>query len=229
MVLIGFTIKDLTLQHIKNNTILIMSIKKFNTPDFYNTRLYETKHFAVIPSLGSIVEGWLLIIPKKHYLSLGYLQSPELYSELESLLEYIGYITKKLYGEYILFENGAFCSDKLVGCGVDYAHIHIVPTHENLIEIIENDFHIKYNWKKIDSILESQNFVMNNKPYLYYRNQQGISYITTDNNIPSQLFRKAIAYKNGYTDKYDWKTEIFKNNILRTITKYQKAMNYGQP
>ena len=59
-----------------------MSIKKFNDLVSYNVRLYETENFAVIPSLGSIVEGWLLIIPKKHYLSYGYLSSEELYKEL---------------------------------------------------------------------------------------------------------------------------------------------------
>lgn len=198
-----------------------MSIKKFNDAEFYNVRLYETEHFAVIPSLGSLVEGWLLIIPKQHYLSFGYLQSGELYNELEELIGYVGKIVKIVYGDFVVFENGAFCADKLVGCGVDYAHIHIVPTNCNLLDIIENQFSVKYNWKPIFSLKITSTYVEENKPYLFYRNQQDYSFITTDTNIPSQLFRKAIAYTIGNEKEYDWKNNLFLDNIHETIVKYK--------
>ena len=44
-----------------------MNNKNFNDKEFYNQRLYETDNFAVIPALGAIVKGWLLIIPKECY------------------------------------------------------------------------------------------------------------------------------------------------------------------
>lgn len=202
-----------------------MSIKKFNDLVSYNIRLYETENFAVIPSLGSIVEGWLLIIPKKHYLSYGYLSSEELYKELDDLIVYVGSIVKKAYGEFVIFENGAFCSDKLVGCGVDYAHIHIVPIKDDLIDIIKTRYNKNYNWKQVKSLDVSSTFVKNSQPYLYYRNQVGCSYITTDPNIPSQLFRKAIAYSRGIENEYDWKYHYFDENIDKTINSYKQLFN----
>lgn len=202
-----------------------MSIKKFNDSAFYNAKLYETNHFAVIPSLGAIVEGWLLIIPKQHYLSYGYLQSDELYNELEEIIDYVGGIVKNIYGDFVVFENGAFCADKLVGCGVDYAHIHIVPTKHNLLDIVEKQFSIKYNWKPISLLKSSSEYVKDNKPYLFYKDQQGKSYITTDANIPSQLFRKAIAYTKGVEKEYDWKNNLFLDNIHQTIVRYRDYFN----
>lgn len=202
-----------------------MSIKKFNDLVSYNIRLYETENFAVIPSLGSIVEGWLLIIPKKHYLSYGYLSSEELYKELDDLIVYVGSIVKKAYGDFVIFENGAFCSDKLVGCGVDYAHIHIVPIKDDLIDIIKTRYNKNYNWEQVKSLGVSSTFVKNSQPYLYYRNQVGCSYITTDPNIPSQLFRKAIAYSRGIENEYDWKYHYFDENIDKTINSYKQLFN----
>ena len=200
-----------------------MTNKNFNINEFYNQRLYETENFAVIPSLGAIVEGWLLVIPKEHCISFGYLQSPQLFDELNQLINKVGNVVQKLYGEYVIFENGAFCSNKLVGCGVDFAHIHIVPTKFNLIETIENEFGISYDWKQIDNISESAKYVEDNKPYLYYNNQQRESFITTNDNIPSQLFRKAVAFNAGLSDEYDWKEYPFTENIHKTIETYKNS------
>lgn len=200
-----------------------MSIKKFDNPEFYNKKLYETENFTVIPSLGAIVEGWLLIIPKTEIISYGYLQSTELYNELESLIDDVGSFVRKLYGDFVVFENGAYSPSRLVGCGVDYAHIHIVPTTHNLIDTIEKEFGIYYEWKQIDAIKESSNYILNNQPYLYYRNQQKQSLITTSENIPSQLFRKALALAMGVSNEYDWKTNPFIGNIHKTIEVYNSA------
>ena len=41
-----------------------------NKIKFGNTVLDETKYFYIIPSLGSIVEGYILIISKRHINSM---------------------------------------------------------------------------------------------------------------------------------------------------------------
>ena len=89
-----------------------MSEKKFYTSDFYNQILFETDNFTVKPSLGSFVEGWLLIVPKKHYISLGSMDDPTLFKELNSLINKIGEIVQKEYGDYVIFENGSLCADR---------------------------------------------------------------------------------------------------------------------
>jgi len=198
-----------------------MSKKKFDSPEFYNKKLYETENFAVIPDKCPIVEGWLLIIPKKQILSYGYLQQTALYNELEALLDYVGKVVRKLYGDFVVFEHGAYSQNKSVGCGVDYAHIHIVPTEHNLV----NELEVKYDWRQIVSLKETANYIQNNQPYLYYRNQQNESFITTNESIPSQLFRKAVASAMGMSDKYDWNTNSFPENLQKTIDTYKDVFN----
>ena len=202
-----------------------MSIKKFNDSESYNVRLYETEHFAVIPSLGSIVEGWLLIIPKEHYLSYGYIESQTLHDELNELIDYVGKIVKQGYGDYVIFENGAYCSNKLVGCGVDYAHIHIVPTKIDLVNSVKDYFGINNNWKHIPSMDMTSTYISNGTPYLYYRNQDGVSFIATDSNIPSQLFRKAIARSVGKEEQYDWKSSPFYENVVKSVVAYKQMFD----
>lgn len=199
-----------------------MSEKKFYDKQLFNQILLETENFAVMPTLGSIVEGWLLIIPKKHYVSFGYMTNLCLFDELSALLSQIEMIVKETYGDFIIFENGAFCANSMVGCGVDYAHIHIVPTNLNLPKTVEDQFDLKYSWKQIEDLKESIFYIKEGLPYLYYRDQQKQSFITTCDNIPSQLFRKAIASSVGLIDKYDWKKEPFLDNIEKTIRNYRK-------
>ena len=42
----------------------------------WSAPLVETENFVVVPSLGALVEGWLLIVPKAHHISYGALPFP---------------------------------------------------------------------------------------------------------------------------------------------------------
>jgi hypothetical protein len=53
-----------------------------------NTVLFETDEFVVVPSLGSLVEGWLLIVSKEHYLCMAE-APPSLIDELLALQQFV--------------------------------------------------------------------------------------------------------------------------------------------
>jgi hypothetical protein len=61
---------------------------------------------------------------------------------------------------------------------------------------------------------------------LYYSDQQRKSFITTNDDIPSQLFRKALASVMGIDDKYDWKSYHFIENVSKTIDTYKAELSY---
>ncbi len=203
-----------------------MSEKKFHNKEVYNTILFESDNFLVIPSLGAIVEGWLLIIPKEHFISMGYIDNENMLSELEELIEKVGDLVQSTHGDYVIFENGAYSQNNLVGCGVDYAHVHVVPTEHNLIHEIESKFNVFYNWTSVKNLKDTCKFIRQSKPYLYYRDQSKKSFVTTNENIPSQLFRRAIASSIGIDDKYDWKKYPFTDNIVKTINSYKLEIVY---
>ena len=83
--------------------------------------ILETDNFSCVPSIGSFVEGYILVIPKKHYLSA--LTMPE--THLNEILS-ISRILSNFYSNYyhqnfLIFEHGT-SNIKNVG-GMSVAHI----------------------------------------------------------------------------------------------------------
>jgi diadenosine tetraphosphate (Ap4A) HIT family hydrolase len=99
----------------------------------WDNPVFESRNFAAIPSLGSLVEGWLLLVPKKHFISMGALPE-ELVAEMEGMKAKITAHVGNEYGEACVFEHGPAFASRKVGCSVDHAHLHIVPFAFNLAE-----------------------------------------------------------------------------------------------
>lgn len=191
--------------------------KKFFVDNSYNTRVLESDNFIVIPTLGSLVQGWLLIVPKEFYLNASEF-STELLFELELLVRQLEKRVLPRFGEgYVLFEHGPKNTNSLAGCGVDYAHLHFVPTTFDLKAGLEFYLGLHYEWNMLSSILDLHNSHFLQKDYLYLRDQSGSHFITHQESIPSQTFRKVIAHYLGTPHFYDWKKNSFAENITSTI------------
>lgn len=53
-------------------TCCLCSISVADAPrQSWDNPVFESRNFVVVPSLGSLVEGWMLLLPKKHLLSMG--------------------------------------------------------------------------------------------------------------------------------------------------------------
>ena len=92
----------------------------------YNTILDETDNFIVLPTLGSLVEGYILIVSKRHIYNMGELTEKE-QDEYIYLLNKYKELFNKIYGKYpITFEHGTSRSDiKSAASSVVHA-IHIL-------------------------------------------------------------------------------------------------------
>ncbi|MCL4456424.1 MAG: hypothetical protein M1147_06175 [Nitrospirae bacterium] len=86
--------------------------------------------FIAVASIGALVEGWSLIMPRKHQLSMrNYYSTPLLGNLIESLLP----ILVQQYGPVMVFEHGANTEGSITSCGTDHAHLHLVPFGESLL------------------------------------------------------------------------------------------------
>lgn len=194
--------------------------KQFELPTKYNQPLLETENFKVIPSLGSLVEGWVLIVPKKHYLSFGYLES-YFFDELNYLHNKVIATLKQLYNKNIIaFENGTLDVGSSIGCGVDYAHIHYVPLEIDVISLVNEFYNSSIKWEKVASLLATKKKIGSSTPYLFVENNQREKYICEIFQPYSQLIRKIIAKHAGKDDQFDWKKYHFEDNINKTIEKF---------
>src|SRR3954469_4672155 len=95
------------------------------TRDLWDTPIFESKSFIAVPSVGALVPGWLLVVPRLEILSFVQL-SRALFPEFEEFVAEVAKTLEPNYGPVSLFEHGASKKTSAVGCGVDYAHLHLV-------------------------------------------------------------------------------------------------------
>src|ERR1700722_18254647 len=100
----------------------------------FDRDLSSHAQYAVVPSKGSLVPGWLLVIPRKEILSLSNLSQSERRELVETVQKYDERI-KDFARSTFFFEHGPSKQRLPVGCGVDQAHLHAVLLNFDLISV----------------------------------------------------------------------------------------------
>lgn len=184
-----------------------------------NTIIEETKSFYITPAQRALVEGYLLIISKRHIYSMLELDEEEKIEYLSIIRKYRILFFEK-YNRYpIIFEHGTATDEEKCASSIAHAHTHIVNhNYKN-----EKDKLEKLNLKEIyDFSLEQ-----NDKPYIFYINPVGSQYITYEFEAISQMMRIFIAEDLNIQDKYDWRKYAFNENIIKTIKEFKKFGTNG--
>jgi ATP adenylyltransferase len=191
--------------------------------ELWNTPLFESSNFVALPSLGSMVEGWLLVVPKAHYLSTGAL-SPNLAHEMARFQTQLVDKLRPLYGNICAFEHGPARSGRNIGCGVDHAHLHLVPLSFDLATAADPFMPLNTEW--MPATWEScRTASENNRDYLYLEQPIGKARIAiTDGNFGSQIFRKAIAARLGMHEQFSWRDFPQTEVIAHTVRTLRNAM-----
>lgn len=182
-----------------------------------NTILYESEYFYVIPSLGSIVEGYVLIVCKRHINSMVWLDEYEI-NEYKCLIDKYRVLFYEVYGKFpIVFEHGTVNDLDKNASSIIHAHTHIVNYNfKNEEEIIT-----RLNFKKINDI----KVINEDKNYIMYINSNNDIFYTTLFDSISQLMRLEIAKDIGLSEEYDWHKYFFNHNIILTINKLKGEMD----
>lgn len=188
------------------------------SPSPWNQVLWESVNFLAMPTLGAIVEGWLLVVPRAHYLCAGALP-PDLLVELDQFLRFVADRVEQEYGPAAIFEHGPSCVGEAVGCTVDHAHMHIVPTRDDLIEGARGIAPKTLQWRRAVGLADARDLHLRRLPYLYVEQPRGNAHIATGSNIPSQLFRRVVAHFMGAPEHYDWRQFPETRNVEATIEK----------
>jgi ATP adenylyltransferase len=169
--------------------------------------LWETPSFVITPTLGAIVEGWLLVISKRHHLCMGALPPAELH-ELQSVTHHAASVVQDLYGPVAIFEHGPAQPQQQVGCGVDHAHMHIVPTACDLIAGARKHLPEHVQWELTETFGSIHRYTRAERSYLYLE-QYGRRLVASDQELPSQLFRRVIAAHIGEPERWNWREHPF--------------------
>lgn len=186
----------------------------------------ESESYIAISSIGAFIEGWTLIVPKKHVLSMREIYHDEEYQQFFNI---VYNKINKIYGKAIIFEHGSSYEGSLTACGTNHAHIHIVPIDSSVKREIQSFKSME--WKKRN--ISKLSMLNKNTEYLYYyeMNEQiswteinGYLHIVT--NPTSQFFRKILAMKIGGNIDFDYKKNPQLDITLRTFEKLNSG-NYN--
>jgi ATP adenylyltransferase len=180
-----------------------------------NRLVAETRSFAAVPSLGSLVPGWLLVVPKRPMLNLAYLERSER-EELRGLIAALAERLRVFDGEVYAFEHGSSAFGSISGCGVDQAHLHIVPLTINLPKAAVLQRAIRWEHR---SCIATEGFVdERDAEYLALYNMSSLEALIGYPERPtSQWFRKLIATEIGCSDQWDYRQHKGEKCISDTL------------
>jgi len=177
--------------------------------------LFETENFVVMPSVGSLVPGYLLVVPRRHALSFGHV-SGQYDEELRRLTVSVESALARKYGKRIIFfEHGPVSSRAGGGSCVDHAHLHAVPVpdHVNLVSVIRRDFAVH----EADGFGATREWVQRGVPYLLVRHHDARVYICDAWAVVSQYLRRALALQLGRSEEWDWAAFSHAEHVAATI------------
>ena len=201
-----------------NNVINCVFCQKFDEKLSYMVHpifdkiIWKNESFVLIPAKGSLVEGYLLIIPIKHYYSLADLP-PNILSNLSKIKSIIRRILTEYFTRPIFFEHGALSQTNLAGSSIRHAHLHCVPFQVDLTHRLQ----LSHRLRRIDKFEDIANQLMINQSYIYFENQDQGKFIFDDVSVPSQYLRRVIAEELGISDQWDYAIFPFEQKVISTL------------
>ncbi len=174
-----------------------------NSMEPWNKPVFESPNFIVLASLGALIEGWLLLVPKEHFICIGAV--PEsLTSELQEVKSIVVSALQQTYGKVCAFEHGPSAANLSIGCGVDHAHLHLVPLSFDLASVASSFLPENLRWSEA-GLKECQKTFLRGQDYLYLEQPMGAGRISTHPRFGGQIFRRAIAAQMGVSDQFNWR------------------------
>lgn len=178
--------------------------------------LRQNDEWALLPTIGPLAPGHIMLVPQKHYYSI--LACPEhiLFASREILSECASRLGATYNQEVLFFEHGATAGgQKTCGACIDHAHLHIVPGPTSFILSAMSKVG---PWTAADSLddlrAEAEGF-----PYLLVGSlSTGMCWLyRCSQEVPSQFLRKVLATELKSECSWDWRKEPNADAFLQTL------------
>lgn len=184
----------------------------------WDREILRTERFVAVPSAGSLVAGWTLVVPRRPMLNL----SQTDVAEREELDAIATRIADRLCGvgqEVYFFEHGSRAVGSLTGCGVDQAHLHIVPLPFDLIAAATARTEAGIVWRDaretvppFDSLPVDAEYVA-----LWSRSDRR-TMIGAVSEPVSQWIRRVVADELGIGAEWNYRNHPQMNRVQETLT-----------
>jgi ATP adenylyltransferase len=160
--------------------------------------VFESADFAIVPSIGALVEGHVLALPKLHARSFAQLAVDG--GETAAFLDRASAMIETAFGSEVqMFEHGTGAASAEPACSVEHAHVHLVPCRVNLLGRLED----RYRWTEASDEVELRKLVGDGE-YLRVRDDRGWMVTTEPEGFSSQLLRRELHEALGPAARGDW-------------------------
>lgn len=184
-----------------------------------DTLLGETRNFEWIPGLGAFVEGYSLIVSKKHVLNTGAFEISTI-KELDVFVKKVRTVLSNIYNtNTITIEHGSMGGSNCAGSCIEHQHLHIFPANIKDVPKI-----LLKNFKKpmrIDSFEALKKFNEEKVPYIYYSNNPSSHNVFEVSILPKQYLRQVIAVELQCAYEWDWRQYPFVKNVSAFVKKVE--------
>jgi len=200
------------------------NIYKGNVDGKENSPIWEDENYYALASIGALVPGWVLVVPKEHMLSIQHLYGK---------YDFVRFTNKTLHGmrlryasPVIAFEHGSNRCDSATSCGTSHAHLHLVPYHKSLrSDMLAHDT----NWERCSA---SQIPVLaDGHEYLFYaeltdtcRWEDPVGFLHVLEKSRSQYFRQLMANQLNCVGEYDYKRYPRTDVAIKTKSELVKIL-----
>lgn len=188
----------------------------------YDQAVLENSEWVVVPTLGSIVPKWLLVVPRKHFInfSAGYRQTS---CDPHEIIDLLADRWNVHVDRMTWFEHGAAASGSPVGCGVEHAHIHVLVDPPFSYDALVNRVRelADLNWHE-GSARTVYSHLNPKQSYLVVANGDRAIMSTDVESAGSQFFRRAIAHLVGRPDEWNYRQHFHLENIRQTLDMFGK-------
>lgn len=186
-----------------------------------NLALHSTDDYVVIPALGSLVQGYVLLVSKQHHESVASLEKQDA-SVLEQQLDEILNLVKNISSNWIVFEHGSTQPTGLKSCCVGHLHLHLLPLDLHLAADLSE--RLSSPLIPVDSISHIPELIGGQScNYLFVRDVDGKQYLVKPQIYPSQYVRQVIAANIGIPQLWDWREHPRQELVISTINAFKDA------
>jgi diadenosine tetraphosphate (Ap4A) HIT family hydrolase len=180
--------------------------------------LEESANFATIADISPLVEGHLLVAPRRHYFNFAAAML-EHRDEATAALSSAARWVRETYGASALFEHGTDPSG-IGGACIHHAHVHVLPVAAvHLVAVMRSD---GLDVATVSDIHEWARAGSHNRSYLLCSDGQTFTMAFPSQPPRRQYLRAAAGEVLGIPDpEWDWSVVIRKHLLRATVEKYR--------
>lgn len=192
--------------------------------DPQNRILLETTNLAIMVDISPLVEGHLLVAPKKHYLNFANAMMDYRHEAVQVTQRARDWV-RETYGSVALFEHGSI-SDQSGGACIVHAHIHVLPVAATgLLAVMRRD---ELELNALQDIASWTEIAETTRPYLLWSDGERSLVTFSSARVRHQYLRSAAAEVLGIPDpEWDWSLVIRKDLLRNTVRRYRGNQRLG--